>query len=110
MKPFDHPAHAKQFLEKMLSTYAEKVGIRSLSNILSAEALDRLVLASGAVQRDYLVLCADSLTRHTAIKYKRLTNCLCLEVSAGIELAQDRSVPISQPTIVSRRLLAELAC
>jgi hypothetical protein len=39
---------------------------------------------------------------------------LCLEVSPGIESAQDdfadRSVPISQPTIVSRRLLAELAC
>jgi hypothetical protein len=57
----ENPAHAKQFLEKMLSTYAEKVGIRSLSNILSAEALDRLVLASGAVPRDYLVLCADAI-------------------------------------------------
>jgi len=57
----ENPAHAKQFLEKVLSTYAEKVGIRFLSNILSAQALDRLVLASGAVPRDYLVLCADAI-------------------------------------------------
>ncbi len=57
----ENPAHAKQFLEKMLSTYAERVGIKSLSNILSGQALDRLVLASGAVPRDYLVLCADAI-------------------------------------------------
>jgi hypothetical protein len=57
----ENPAHAKQFLEKVLSTYAEHVGIRSLSNILSGQALDRPVLASGAVPRDYLVLCADAI-------------------------------------------------
>jgi hypothetical protein len=57
----ENPVHAKRFLEKVLSTYAEHVGIRSLSNILSGQALDRLVLASGAVPRDYLVLCADAI-------------------------------------------------
>ena len=57
----ENPAHAKQFLEKVLSTYAEHVNIKSLSNILSGKALDRLVLASGAVPRDYLVLCADAI-------------------------------------------------
>jgi hypothetical protein len=55
------PSKAKEFLEKILSSYARSVGITALYGFIMAEALDRLVLASGAVPRDYLVLCADAV-------------------------------------------------
>ena len=52
----ENPAEAKAFLETVLQRYASHAGIRSLSSVFSNAALDRLVLASGAVPRDYLVL------------------------------------------------------
>jgi hypothetical protein len=61
--PLQNPPQAKDFLESVLVKYAGQVGIGSLSSVLSTSALDRLVLASGAVPRDYLVLCAGAMTR-----------------------------------------------
>ena len=55
------PAKAKAFLETVLKNYASRSGIGGLGRIFSAGALDRLVLASGAVPGDYLVLASSSL-------------------------------------------------
>lgn len=44
-----NPARAKFFLEEVLRSYAQQVGISALSGALSTGALDRMVLASGAV-------------------------------------------------------------
>lgn len=52
----ENPSGAKVFLETVLEKYASHCGLRSLSSVFSNAALDRLVLASGAVPRDYLVL------------------------------------------------------
>jgi hypothetical protein len=52
----ENPSDAKVFLETVLQKYASHCGLRSLSRVFSNAALDRLVLASGAVPRDYLVL------------------------------------------------------
>ncbi|WP_458316188.1 hypothetical protein [Mycolicibacterium brisbanense] len=57
------PGQAREFLETVLAGYARAVGISSLSSVFSRAALDRLVLASGAVPRDYMVLAANSITR-----------------------------------------------
>ena len=62
----EQPSHAKTFLEQVFLSYAKHVGISSLSSILSREALDRLVLASGAVPRDYLSLSANAISRAQA--------------------------------------------
>ena len=51
------PASSKAFLEQVLLGYARHAGIERLSRVLSNGALDRLLLASGAVPRDYLTLC-----------------------------------------------------
>ena len=56
------PSQAKTFLEQVFLSYAKHVGISSLSSILSRTALDRLVLASGAVPRDYLTLSANAIS------------------------------------------------
>ena len=57
----EEPSRAKTFLEQVFLSYAKHVGISSLSSILSPTALDRLVLASGAVPRDYLSLSANAI-------------------------------------------------
>lgn len=57
------PQQASEFLEKVLAGYAHAVGISSLSRIFSRGALDRLVLASGGVPRDYMVLASSALAR-----------------------------------------------
>jgi len=57
------PARAKGFLEGVLYVFAKRAGIASLSQVFRSEALDRLVIASGAVPRDYLVLATSALER-----------------------------------------------
>lgn len=57
----EHPERAKSFLENVLRGYVEECGALPLSNVLSSAALDRLVLASGGVPRDFLTLCAASI-------------------------------------------------
>lgn len=60
------PSLAKVFLERVLGSYATRVGIDRLTRIYSPGSLDRLVLASGSVPRDYLTLASDSLVRAQA--------------------------------------------
>jgi hypothetical protein len=55
------PTQAKGFLESIVRAYTEHSGISSLSRMVSTTALDRLVLASGAVPRDYLTLTATAI-------------------------------------------------
>ena len=57
----ENPTKAKTFLEAILSSYAKKAGIRRVSSLFSNSAIDRLVLASGAVPRDFLVLSAGAI-------------------------------------------------
>jgi hypothetical protein len=55
-------AQAKEFLEQVLSGFAEHTGINSYTRIFSQRGtLDRLVIASGAVPRDYLMLCSAAI-------------------------------------------------
>ncbi|WP_436525603.1 hypothetical protein [Actinoplanes sp. HUAS TT8] len=57
------PAKAKKFLETIFLRYAEHVGVPSLSRLFHPAAVDRLVLASGAVPRDFLILAASSIEK-----------------------------------------------
>lgn len=45
---------AKHFLVKILTNFATAAGIKSISSFITPGALDRLVLASGGVARDFL--------------------------------------------------------
>lgn len=57
----ESPNDAKAFLEELLLSYAREAGIASVAETHSKDALNRLVLASGAVPRDYMVLAASSI-------------------------------------------------
>jgi AAA ATPase domain len=60
------PARAKAFLQEVLQRYAANVRLGSLFKLFAPDALDRLVLASGAVPRDYLTLSAESMRKAQA--------------------------------------------
>ena len=79
----ESPSRAKTFLEQVFLSYARRVGISSLSSILSSKALDRLVLASGAVPRDYLTLSANAITQARARENARLVGVQDVGKSAG---------------------------
>ena len=57
----EQPEKTKNFLEKVLKGYVEESNAVPLGNVISASALDRLVLASGGVPRDFLTLCSASI-------------------------------------------------
>lgn len=57
----EHPEKAKAFLGSVLKGYIEECGALPIGNVFSSSALERLVLASGGVPRDFLTLCAASI-------------------------------------------------
>lgn len=57
----EHPEKAKAFLGSVLRGYVEECNALPLSSVFSSSALERLVLASGGVPRDFLTLCASSI-------------------------------------------------
>lgn len=77
------PAKAKRFLEDVLANYADRSGVRRLTSIFGAKALDRLVLASGSVPRDYLVLSAAAIRKAQGRSGSRLVGVQDVNQAAG---------------------------
>lgn len=79
----ENPSGAKVFLETVLRSYAKHCGISSLYAVLSHQSLDRLVLASGAVPRDYLVLSAKAIRQAQLREKARLVGVQDVNKAAG---------------------------
>jgi hypothetical protein len=77
------PGRAKRFLESILTEYARHVGIPSLSRIFNSPALDRLVLASGGVPRDYLILAQSSILKAQRRQKSKLVGVQDVNQAAG---------------------------
>ncbi|WP_345471188.1 hypothetical protein [Actinoallomurus oryzae] len=77
------PARAKEFLENIFLQYARHVGVPALTRLFHGAALDRLVLASGAVPRDYLVLAASSIAKAQRRSNARLVGVQDVNQAAG---------------------------
>jgi len=77
------PFRAKAFLESVLLRYATHVNVQRLSQLFARGSLDRLVLASGAVPRDYLTLAASALTRAKTRPRARLVGAQDINQAAG---------------------------
>jgi hypothetical protein len=77
------PGRAKLFLESILNEYARHVGIPSLGRVVNSPALDRLVLASGGVPRDYLVLAQSSILKAQRRPNARLVGVQDVNQAAG---------------------------
>lgn len=57
----EQPPRARAFLQNVLQGYLEESDTAPARSFLSGAALDRLVLASGGVPRDFLTLCVAAL-------------------------------------------------
>ncbi|MEU5765817.1 hypothetical protein ABZ782_07835 [Streptomyces asoensis] len=77
------PQRAKTFLESILLQYAKHVGVSYLGRLFHAAALDRLVLASGAVPRDYLVLAGSSIAKAQRRQNAKLVGVQDVNQAAG---------------------------
>ncbi|MGW2518663.1 hypothetical protein ACWC09_16935 [Streptomyces sp. NPDC001617] len=77
------PQRAKTFLENILHQYAKHVGVASLGRLFHAAALDRLVLASGAVPRDYLVLAGSAISKAQRRQNAKLVGVQDVNQAAG---------------------------
>jgi len=95
-------------LENPSKAYARTVGITSLASIIMNEALDRLVLASGAVPRDYIVLSAGAVRQAQRRERARVVGVQDVNKAAGeaakvklTELEDDASSSTGTPRIVT---------
>jgi AAA ATPase domain len=79
----EQPARAKEFLLSILRVYTDDSKIGNAFNIVSREALDRLVLASGGVPRDFLVLTATAIQAARQRSNSRTTGVQDVNESAG---------------------------
>lgn len=77
------PKRAKEFLESILQQYSRRVGVSSLARLFNGKALDRLVLASGAVPRDFLVLASSAITKAKLRPNARLVGAQDVNQAAG---------------------------
>ena len=57
----EQPSRARVFLTNILTSYAEESQLARVTDVISGPAIDRLVLASGGVPRDFLVLGAAAI-------------------------------------------------
>lgn len=57
----ESPSRTQEFLESVLKTFVETVGIGAISKFMPANSRGRLILASGGVPRDYLRLVASAI-------------------------------------------------
>ncbi len=67
----------------MLKQYSRRVGVVALKRLFSGDALDRLVLASGAVPRDYLVLASSAIAKAQQRQKARLVGVQDVNQAAG---------------------------
>ncbi len=77
------PTRAKSFLEEVLRSHASNAGITSITGVFSTASLDRLVLASGSVPRDYLLLAANSILKSQERANARLVGVQDVNRAAG---------------------------
>ncbi|RFF29983.1 ATP-binding protein [Wenzhouxiangella sediminis] len=80
----EKPEKAKEFLTSILKGYLEEANVLPLTGFLSSSAVDRLVLASGGVPRDFLTLCATSLQQARQRANARLVGVQDVNNAAGI--------------------------
>jgi hypothetical protein len=78
------PERAKRFLQSVLDAFVEECDARPRRGFISGGALDRLVLASGAVPRDFVTLCATSIQLARKRSNARTTGVQDVNEAAGM--------------------------
>jgi AAA ATPase domain len=79
----EEPEKARDFLWAIFRTYAEETGVRNISRFLGNKAVDRLVLASGGVPRDFLTLSGAAIQITRQRDKGRVTGVQAVNEAAG---------------------------
>jgi hypothetical protein len=79
----EEPEKARQFLWSIFRTYSEESGVKNISRFLGSAAVDRLVLASGGVPRDFLTLSASAMRIARQREKGRITGVQDVNGAAG---------------------------
>jgi AAA ATPase domain len=79
----EEPEKARQFLWQIFRTYAEEARVRNISRFLGNKAVDRLVLASGGVPRDFLTLSGAAIQITRQREKARITGVQDVNKAAG---------------------------
>ncbi|MCI0565070.1 MAG: hypothetical protein MN733_41925, partial [Nitrososphaera sp.] len=80
----EQPERAKEFLQYVLRGYVDECDAKPVSAFLGTSSIDRLVLASGGVPRDFLTLCAASLQTARSRTNARTVGVQDVNIAAGI--------------------------
>ena len=79
----EEPEKAREFLWKIFRTYADEAGVKNISRFLGNNAVDRLVLASGGVPRDFLTLSGAAIQVARRRDKSRVTGVQAVNEAAG---------------------------
>lgn len=101
------PERAKQFLQSVLDAFVDECDAKPRRGFVSPGAIDRLVLASGAVPRDFVTLCAAALQISRKRSDARTTGVQDVNEAAGLaakvklqELEEDAAAALGSATSV----------
>lgn len=105
------PKRAKSFLQDVLSGYLDECDAKPRRGFLSVTALDRLVLASGGVPRDFSTLCAGALKSALQRSKARAAGVQDVNEAAGLaakdklqELEEDAAAALGSARAILRAL------
>jgi hypothetical protein len=79
----EEPEKAREFLWKIFRTYADEAEVKNISRFLGNKAVDRLVLASGGVPRDFLTLSGSAMQVTRGRDKARVTGVQAVNEAAG---------------------------
>ena len=96
----EDPGKAKSFLYAIGKAFAGDVGIANLHSILPQTTIDRLVLASGGVPRDFLVLASQAIQVGRRRAKARVVGIQDVNEAAG-QLAQTKVQELEQDAAAS---------
>jgi hypothetical protein len=83
------PSAAAGFLTRVLGEYCKHAGISNPYQVITREAVDRLVFGSGGVPRDFLTLAAAAISKDRGRPGARLVGISAVNEAAG-DAAQDK--------------------
>jgi hypothetical protein len=110
----EHPERATRFLLDVLKGYVEECGALPLSRVISAAAIERLVLASGGVPRDFLTLCASSIqtarqrTNASAVGVQDVNNAAGVAGQTKLQELEDDAAAVAGRSAVLIEVLNKL--
>ena len=106
------PSQLRIYLEKIMLSYCLEAGVARIASLFRRQSLDRLVLASGGVPRDFLVLASAAIERARENSKSKVVGIQNVNTAAGnaadVKLQELEEDVASNKGLISRTLAARL--